>query len=72
MINREDKKDVKNALGKAIANKVGAATKDKKTYLDKKYDIQDKAIMAEHKAKNRVPSGVNYKAHGRGLNGPKN
>jgi hypothetical protein len=52
-INNEDKGDIKKHLGKALANKVAKVTEDSrmKTYIDRKYDIQDRAIMAEHKAK---------------------
>ncbi len=59
MINREDKKDVDRKFGAKMAKVIARTTDDsktkalanKKTPLDRKYAIQDKAIMAEHKAK---------------------
>ncbi len=37
MLSKEDKKDVKGSMGKALANKVAKVTKDKENPFAKKY-----------------------------------
>lgn len=101
MLSPEDKKDVKGAYGKAIANKISKVTNDSKMKhrvpgstgrvhpLQKKLMEKssskysnlsgDPAGDAEYGRgrsgpgrKSSIPSGVNYKAHGKGLSGAKN
>lgn len=49
-ISKEDKSDVKNAMGKALANKVGKVTRDN---TSKKYGI----AMWKLKGKSTPPDG---------------
>ncbi len=71
MLNREDKKDVKNAMGKAVANKVSKATNDSVSRIKKagseyseKHSLYSKKGFEANSAKNRAihaKSGLRYR-----------
>lgn len=59
MLNREDKADVKGAMGKAIANKIQKVTKDKYG-LAKHKKMFDSGYHKEAVAKGESESNGNY------------
>lgn len=75
MINREDKADVKNAMGKAVANKVAKATNDSSSGLRSNFgkgssakilrEGKTPATLKEQMSNNSINSDNNPRSHDR-------